>query len=90
MPTNPRVKAFSFGGCKFSGTSPKLSAFSPKTPMLNVFMSFEEALKLSLAVQECVRKLNSYNRSTIAGKRSGLNVAVHLQTSRITVNEAKL
>lgn len=55
--------------------------------MLNVYMSFEEALKFSLAIQECVRKLNSYHRGTKAGKQTGLNVAVHLQKGRITVNE---
>ena len=76
-----------FGGCTFEGTSPKVAALSPQTPMLNVWMSFEEALKFSLAVQECVRKLNSYNRGTKAGRQTGLNIAVHLQKHRITVNE---
>jgi hypothetical protein len=50
-------------------------------------MSFEAALKFSLAIQECVRKLNSYHRGTKAGKQTGLNIAVHLQKLRITVNE---
>ena len=68
-----------FGGCTFEGTSPKVAALSPQTPMLNVWMSFEEALKFSLAVQECVRKLNSYNRATTAGRQTGLNIAVHLR-----------
>jgi hypothetical protein len=90
MPTNVPIKTFSFGGCTFDSTSPELSALSPKTPMLNVSVSFEEALKLSVAIQECVRKLNTYNRSTADGRRTGLNIAVHLQKSRITVNETKL
>jgi len=86
MATNPPIKK-TFGGCVFSGTSPGLSGLSSKTPMLNVWMSFEEALKFSLAIQECVRKLNTYKRSTRDGKRTGLNIAVHLQKRRITVNE---
>lgn len=90
MVTSPKVKTFSFGGCGFSGTSPKLPALSPKTKMLNVFMTFEDALKLNIAIQECVRRLNNYNRSTTKGKRTGLNIAVHLQKNRITVNEANL
>jgi hypothetical protein len=90
MASTPPVKTFSFGGCSISGTSPKLSALSPKTSMLNVFMSFEDALKLNLAIQECVRTLNTYNRSTKKGKRTGLNIAVHLQKGRITVNQAML
>jgi hypothetical protein len=74
-----------FGGCHFARTMPTLNALSPNTKVLNIDISFEEALKLSLAMSECVRKLNSYKRSTTAGKRSGLNVAVYLGTGEITI-----
>jgi hypothetical protein len=90
MAAEVKVKKFSFGGCTVSSFSPKVLGLSPTTEMLNVSVSFEDALKLSLAVQECVRKLNSYNRSTSAGKRTGLNIAVHLQKGRVTVNETTL
>lgn len=86
----PRLKTFSFGGCDYEKASPKLEALSPTTPMLNVTISFEDALKLSLAIDECVRQLNSYNRSDRAGKKSALNLAIHLSNSRITVNEGSL
>ena len=86
----PRKKTFSFGGCDYAKTSPKLEALSPATPMLNVTLSFEDALKLSLAIDECVRRLNSYNRADRAGKKSALNLAIHLSKSRITVNEGSL
>lgn len=85
-----RIKTFGFGGCTFARTSPKLDALSPATPMLNISIPFEEALKLSLAVDECIRRLNSYNRATRAGKRSGLNLAIHLSKGRITINETAL
>jgi hypothetical protein len=84
------TKTFSFGGCDFSRTSPDLSKLSPDTQMLNIVISFEDALKLHLAIGECVARLNSYNRSTTAGKRSAVNLAVHLSKGRITVNEGKL
>lgn len=86
----PRPKTFSFGGCDFEKTSPKREALSPSTAMLNIALSFEDALKLSIAVDECVRRLNSYNRAERAGKKSALNLAIHLNKCRITVNETKL
>jgi hypothetical protein len=86
----PPIKTFSFGGCSVSYIGPEVSKLSPQTRMLNLTVSFEEALKLNLAIQECVRKLNTYNRSTSAGKRMALNVAVHLQDERITVNESTI
>ncbi len=84
------VKTFSFGGCDFGRTSPVIAVLSPNTKMLNVEIDFEEALKLHLAIGECIRKLNSYKRSTRAGKRTGLNLAIHLTKRRVTINEAKL
>jgi len=88
--TSPAVKTFSFGGCDIGQTSPELTALSPNTPVLNVRIGFEEALKLHLAIGECIRKLNSYKRSTVAGKRTALNIAIHLSKGRVTVNETKL
>ncbi len=86
----PAVKTFSFGGCDFGRTSPPVAALSPNTQVLNLEIGFEEALKLHLAIGECVRRLNSYKRSTTAGKRTALNLAIHLSKNRITVNETKL
>ena len=90
MSSSPVSKSFSFGGCSLGRLSPKLESLGPETKVLNITLSFEDALKLNLAIDECVRKLNSYKRSTAAGKRSALNLAVHLDQARITINEGKL
>lgn len=84
------TKQFSFGSSDFGKLSPKQESLSAGTKILNVTMSFEDALKLHLAVGECLSKLNSYNRSTKAGKSSALNLAIHLDKSRVSVNEGKL
>jgi hypothetical protein len=85
----PRLKQ-SFGASTYSKTSPPLGRVSPATKILNIVVPFEEALKLGLAIDQCVRRLNSYNRSTRAGKRSALTVAVHFNSQRITVHEGRL
>jgi hypothetical protein len=87
---SPAVKTFSFGGCDIDQTSPILAALTPDTQVLNIRIGFEDALKLHLAIGECIRKLNSYKRSTSAGKRTALNLAIHLSKGRLTVNEAKV
>ena len=79
-----------FGICDFVHTSPPLDELSPDTPKLNIVIGFEEALKLNMAMNECVRKLNSYDRSTIAGKRSALNLVIHFPRKVITITEAAL
>ena len=90
MTQEPVKKTFSFGGCSFCNTSPKRLALNPDTKILNVMMTFEEALKLNLAIDECVRRLNSYKRSTKSGRSAGLNLAIHLEAGRVTVNEERL
>ncbi len=83
------LKTFSFGGCTFNRTLPELAKLSPETVMLNVEIGFEEALKLHLAIGECISKLNQYNRAKTSGKRTALNLALHLNSNRITINETR-
>ncbi len=85
-----QTKTFSFGGCDFTRTLPPLGALSPDTKFLNIEIPFEEALKLHLAIWECISRLNSYKRNTRTGRRTALNLAIHLSKNRITINETKL
>lgn len=78
----------SFGACSFAKTSPiELTA---DTRCINVVVSFEEALKLGLAVDECVRQLGRYNRSKTEGKRTALMLVIHLDKKRIRVLEGRV
>ncbi len=46
------AKKVSFGTCSYAKTSPAQGTLSPKTKILNVLISFEDALKLNLAIDE--------------------------------------
>src|SRR5262245_11608585 len=83
-------KTFSFGGCYFQATSPKREDIGPDTKCINVRLTFEEALKLSLSVDECLRYLNRMKRSTKEGKRSALNLAIYLNKGRVVVTKGKI
>ncbi|MGB8769446.1 MAG: hypothetical protein WCC92_07525 [Candidatus Korobacteraceae bacterium] len=83
------LRGFIFGGCKFNRTGPAIAKPSPETKKLNIEVGFEDALKLHLAVGECISKLNQFNRATTVGKRAALNLVVHLDSNRITVNETR-
>ena len=78
----------SFGGVSVAHTSPPVTEQSPKA--LNVYLTFEEALKLHLSLGQLLGKLNSYNRNTKEGRRTAANLCLHLHKNRITVNEGKL
>jgi len=81
-------KGFTFGTCKLTRVHPRRETLSPQTKVLNVIIPFEEALKLNIALDEAVHRLNSYNRATSEGKASGVNLTLHLHAGRIAVNEA--
>ena len=85
---NSDMKTSSFGGCNYERSSP--NQIAADTKVLNVIFSFEDALRLNLAIDECVRKLNAYNRAKKKGKSAGLSVAIHLDKRRVTVHEGKL
>jgi hypothetical protein len=86
LPT--RQKQFTFGTCTVNHFSPP--AVSPATRAVNVVMSFEDALKLNLAISEGVRALNKHNRATREGRDAALCLTVYLDKKRITVNQAKV
>ncbi len=82
-------KTFSFGSCEFVKMSPPKANLSPGVKKLNISIPFEEALKLNLAIDECIRKLNKYKRSTTKGKKAAVNLVIHLDVSRLSINESK-
>lgn len=67
--------------------SPGSTATVPKS--LNLDMTFEEALKFSVAVQSCVQALNRYNRATKAGRDMGLGLCIKFDVKQITVMESR-
>lgn len=86
--TRQKAKAYTFGTCSFAKMSP--SRLTSETKGVNVFLTFDEALKLNLAIDECVRRLNSYNRATTGSKSVALVLTMFLGKNRITVNQGGL
>jgi len=83
-------KTFSFGACEIAEYSPEKSRVSEDTKVLNLKIKFEEALKLNLALDECIRKLNKYKMSSTEGKRAAVNIVIHFHVDRIAIAEAKI
>ena len=77
-----------FGGANIDHFSPQLPEGSPKA--INMTLSFEDALKLHLSLGQILGKLNSYDRSTKAGRRSAVNLCVHTQANRMVVVEGRV
>jgi len=88
MPKETKQKGYTFGTCAFNHLTPP--TFSDATRAVNIVVSFEEALKLDLAINEAVRTLNRNNRATREGRDAAVCLTVHLDAKRITVNPAKV
>ena len=85
---SPKLKKGQFGACSFTRRSPEYLAAT--TPAINIVVSFEDALKLNLAIDECVHQLGRYNRATVAGKNAGMMLVIHLDKKRIRILRGKL
>ncbi|KKN15724.1 hypothetical protein LCGC14_0983140 [marine sediment metagenome] len=88
MPAKTQRKKKSYGGCTIDHFSPASTPDWPKG--INIVLSFEEAMKLSLSLQHRLLDINSLNRSTREGKAAAVNVCVYTDKGRITVNADKL
>src|SRR5690349_12269196 len=86
MPT--KQKQFTFGTCSVNHLSPP--EISPSTRAVNIVISFEDALKLNLAIGEGLSALNKNNRATREGRDAALCLTVYLDKKRITVNRGKV
>jgi len=76
------------GGARYERTLPDVAEQDVKS--INIEIRFEEALKLSLALQSCLMQLNRYKRSTAAGRDMGVLLSIKTDNSSITVMERRL
>ena len=76
------------GLAEYVRTQPDVSAQGVKS--INIEMTFEEALRLSLAIQSCVMQLNRYKRSTTVGGEMGMLLSIKTETDTITVIEKRV
>jgi hypothetical protein len=67
----------SFGACTFSSMSP--TTLAPNTKAVNFVLSFEEALKLNVAIAAAVQELTRKSRATPEKRRAGVKLIVHLE-----------
>jgi hypothetical protein len=81
----PMKAADYHGMAKYVRTSPDVTAQGIDS--LNVYMTFEEALRFSLAVQSAVMNLNRYNRAAAAGRDMGLLLSLKTADKSVTVIE---
>jgi hypothetical protein len=76
------------GGCPFTRTTPDFRG--KNTPSVNVDISFEEALKLSTAIQSALLRLNRYNRSHKSGRDMGMALSIKIDQGTIAVIEVPI
>ena len=81
-------KKTSFGTAGVNHFSPAPKDGWPKA--INVHLSFEEALKLHLGLGQILQHINTYNRSTKAGRKAAVNLCVYTDVRQVTINEGKL
>jgi hypothetical protein len=78
------------GTCDVAHVSPDGAPATGPGSVVNLVLRFEEALKLNLALDEALHRVNRYNRGTTAGKRAGVRLVVYLGKCRVNVMEGQL
>ena len=74
------------GGCEYSKYNPELTEVANNENFaINYFVSFEEAMKLNIALQSAILKLNGYNRTSKDAKNKKIKMTIHFKNKRIAV-----
>ena len=84
------VNDLSFGGCRYERTNPTRADLTQQAKVLNIVVSFENALQLKAALDEGVRELNLYKRKSQEGMKKALILKVGLRDTRIEVTRGKI
>jgi len=78
----------SFGTVSVNRLSPERQEGWPTA--VNMYLSFEQALKLNLGLQHALLELNKLNRSTTAGRRAGVNLCLYTDINQLTINRGQI
>lgn len=78
----------SFGTATVDHFSPARQETWPKA--INIHLSFEEAVRLHLGLQHALLELNNVNRATTAGCRTAVNLCVHTEARRVTIDAGRI
>lgn len=76
------------GGCRYVRTSPDMKAKGVKS--VNIDLSFFEAMRLLVALQSAVQKLNRYDRRDKSGRQIGLCLSLKVDRSAISIIETRI
>ena len=77
-----------YGAAGYERTLPDIADNGIKS--VNIEIRFEEALKLSLALQSCLSQLNRYNRGSTAGRDMGVLLSIKTDNKSIAVMERRI
>jgi hypothetical protein len=69
-----KKKTSGCGACSYVKITPKAKTKVPRK--LNLFVTFQEALKLKAAIDEVIHRLNLYNHATKEGKAACLKLTI--------------
>jgi hypothetical protein len=86
----PKTKAEDYhGSCQIAWLPKQYTENAEVLPKsLNLAVTFQEALKLHMALQSCLQSINRYDRSTTEGRDMGVALSIKFESQQITVIEA--
>ncbi len=76
------------GGCRVVRINPETLVDGVES--LNFEISFEQALRLSLALQSALVSLNRYNRATVIGREMGVLFLLDIAGKSVSVMEKRI
>ena len=84
-------QTYGYGSIDHFSPVPGGTKWANPPPAINITVSFEEALKLHLAIGEALSAINKLNRATKDGKRAAVNLCAYTGPGEtVTVTKGKI
>ena len=82
---NTSERGTSSGSCKVDHFSPPVAELSPTTQKVNVYLTFSEASRLVMAIQERLQDIHRLKRNSTKAKTAAVNLVVSLNVKNVAV-----
>ena len=87
---NNAERGTSCGSCQVDHFSPPITEIGPSTQKINIHLSFSEANRLRMAIEERLQQIHKLKRNSKEAKSAAVNLVITTHVNNVAIMPGKL
>ena len=87
---NNAERATSCGSCRVDRFAPPIAEINPSTKKINIYLSFAEANRLRMAIEERLQQIQKLKRNSKEAKSAAVNLVITTHVKNVAIMPGKL